>query len=210
MYWGRVIIYIIIYRKMNQYDQQAQDFLTQTGTTLEKEFMKYAFYFPDDKEKRNIWSITMNNKNHSYTFTYWDSVINSSKYTVIDMQNKSVKHLHQKIVDAADKRNNQFMTKIWNIKHDEDFLTRMKNIWYCNTYFTPKNDSFIEVEPSDYSILACLDILYERDFNDFCDSYWYDNDSMHAKKIYDTWVEQDRNLRILFDRKELEQLAEIQ
>jgi hypothetical protein len=55
---------------MNQYDQQAQDFLTQTGTTLEKEFVKYAFYFPDDKEKRNIWSITMNNKNHSYTFTY--------------------------------------------------------------------------------------------------------------------------------------------
>jgi len=55
---------------MNQYDQQAQDFLTQTGTTIKKEFVKYDLYFPDDKEKRNIRSITMNNKHHSYTFTY--------------------------------------------------------------------------------------------------------------------------------------------
>ena len=47
---------------MNQYDQQAQDFLTQTGTTIKKEFVKYGLYFTNDKEKRNIWSITMTNK----------------------------------------------------------------------------------------------------------------------------------------------------
>ena len=149
----------------------------------------------------------MNNKHHSYTFTYWDSVINSSKYTAIDMQNKSVKHLHQKIVDAADKRNNQFMTKIWNIKHDDKFLGSMIPIL---SFFTPKKENFIEVEPSDYSILACFTILYDDNFNDFCSSYWYDNDSIQAKKTYDTCVEQDRNIRKLFDRKEIEQLQEIQ
>ena len=131
---------------MNQYDQQAIDFLRKSSTTIKKEFVKYDLYFPDDKEKRNIRSITMNNNHHSYTFTYWDSIANSKKQDT----------------------------------------------------------------PSDYSILACLDILYETDFSDFCDSYWYDNDSMNAKKIYDACAEQDRNLRILFDRKELEQLAEIQ
>lgn len=195
---------------MNQYDQQAIDFLRKSGTTIKKEFVKYDLYFPDDKEKRNIWSITMNNKNHSYTFTYWDSIVNSSKYTTKPMKNNIEYLQYKKIIDASEKHNAQWTRKTFNIKHDEDFLTRMKNIWYCNTYFKPKNDSFIEVEPSDYSILACLDILYERDFNDFCDSYWYDNDSMNAKKIYDAYLEQDRNLRILFDRKELEQLAEIQ
>ena len=63
--------------------------------------------------------------------------------------------------------------------------------------------------PSDYDILACLDPLHDNNFEDFCSSFGYDADSITAKGIYEKCLEQDSNLRKLFDRAELEQLQEI-
>ena len=48
---------------MNNYEQQAADFLKSTNTTIEKVFNRLDFYFTDDKEKGNIWDITIKNEN---------------------------------------------------------------------------------------------------------------------------------------------------
>lgn len=64
-------------------------------------------------------------------------------------------------------------------------------------------------EPTNYDILACLDLVYEDSLEDWCSSYGYDADSRKAEGIYKKCLEQDRRLRRMFDRKELEMLVEI-
>ena len=61
------------------YEQQAQEFLTATGTTMKAEFMKYDKYFNDDKEPRNIWHITLQNARHKYAFKFGQSIEESSR-----------------------------------------------------------------------------------------------------------------------------------
>ena len=59
----------------NDYQKQADDFLKATGTTFKAKFYKYGKYFPDDKEKRNIYKITLKRKDvGSYTFTFGTSL----------------------------------------------------------------------------------------------------------------------------------------
>jgi hypothetical protein len=67
-----------------------------------------------------------------------------------------------------------------------------------------------EVKPNAYDILACIYPMYEDDFADWCTSFGYDTDSMKAHETYLKCVEQDRNIRKLFNRDEIEKLSEIQ
>ena len=64
--------------------------------------------------------------------------------------------------------------------------------------------------PRPYDILACLSLDNSSDFNDFCSSYGYDNDSRIAEKTYKAVQEQDENLERIFSVKELDKLQEIQ
>lgn len=178
---------------MTDYQKQAQDFLNKTQTTIKKEFDRYGKHFDNDKYERNIWTITMSNKYHTYTFKYGDSIINSSiDWTKYNLPAHQVKILQAKgIVNYDTLLKSKFEFENWY---------RIKAI--------AKN--YTPVEPDDYSILACLTQLYSTDFADFCSDYGYDTDSMRAKKIFDACVIEDSNLRKLFDRSELEELAEIQ
>ncbi len=67
----------------------------------------------------------------------------------------------------------------------------------------------IVVKPSAYSILACLDVMYEDTFEDFCSSFGYDTDSIMAEKTYRAILEQDRMLRKIFTNEQMEMLSEI-
>jgi hypothetical protein len=44
---------------MNEYEKKANEFLEKTNTTLKVEFLKYDYHFVDDKDKRDIYKITM-------------------------------------------------------------------------------------------------------------------------------------------------------
>ena len=59
------------------YNKQATDFLTATGTTFKAEFKDHDFYFPDDKEQRDIYRITLKNKLHTYRFNFGQSISNT-------------------------------------------------------------------------------------------------------------------------------------
>lgn len=133
---------------MKSYDEITQDFLTNTQTTIKKEFKKLGTYFADDEEARNIWTITLSNNRWVYKFTFGDSIFNTK----------------------AQKK---------------------------------------PIAPSDYSILACLNLLYEDSFEDFCNSFWYDQDNKNSKKTYNACIEEDRMLRKLFTEDELYALSEI-
>lgn len=178
----------------NEYDLQAEKFLHDTGTTLEKKFLKYDVYFAGDKDKRNIREITMQNKHHKYTFTYGDSVKNS------DCKENLPQHIQRYKVALSNAgiydKESYLESKCRLRLVDELELFKFFRTWTRPT-------------PSDYDILACLDPLHDSNFEDFCDSFGYDADSITAKGIYEKCLEQDSNLRKLFDRAELEQLQEI-
>ena len=63
--------------------------------------------------------------------------------------------------------------------------------------------------PTIYDILACLDGYSPGAFQDFCDNFEYNNDSIIAEKTYKAVVDQYFNLTSIFTTKELEQLNEI-
>lgn len=189
---------------MNEYDQQAADFLEVTGTTITKEFVKYDIYFQGEKEKRNIRSITLKNKRGSYTFSLGDSVFNSqNKYTVKEIENKYIGRDYKKILEVIQRG-------VMNVHNDLHFQHAKR----ISAYFSwTTHERFLEwlepIAPSDYSVLACLYLVWEDNFEDRCDSFGYDTDSKKAEVIYHKCIEQDRMLRRLFDTKELELLSEI-
>lgn len=62
------------------YDQQAIDFLQQTGTTFAAEFKEFnSMPWDKDGEKRNIFTITLQNERHKYSFPFGASLKDSCK-----------------------------------------------------------------------------------------------------------------------------------
>jgi hypothetical protein len=64
---------------MNEYKKQANDFLEATGTTCTITLVGKGFHFPDDEEKRDIYSVTLSNSRGEYRFEFGDSLHNSRK-----------------------------------------------------------------------------------------------------------------------------------
>lgn len=195
---------------MSEYDIQAQDFLDKTGTTITKEFVEYRKYFHFDKEPRNVWSITMKNREWEYTFEFGDSILNSVKFNISDQikQPALLKKLLKNI-------NTSLLGEIINLKYwdDQDINNAIRGVFYNDYqqyYIKDQLKHLQEIPPSDYSILASLDILDSYNFESFCSEFWYDTDSRSAHDIYIKCIEQDRMLRRIFDKKQLEMLAEIQ
>jgi hypothetical protein len=62
---------------MDDYEKQAQDFLTETGTTLTITFKKHDFYLEEEKSKRDIYEITLKRGSRFYTFDFGQSLSNS-------------------------------------------------------------------------------------------------------------------------------------
>ena len=59
------------------YNQQALDFLKTTGTTFKAKYFEHDYYFDGDKDRRDIYKITLKNSNGSYTFKFGQSITNS-------------------------------------------------------------------------------------------------------------------------------------
>lgn len=66
--------------EINEYEKQAQDFLTKTKTEFTVKFKKNDKYFPDDKETRDIYNITLKRGSRSYTFTFGQSINDTEKH----------------------------------------------------------------------------------------------------------------------------------
>ena len=132
---------------MGEYEKQAIDFLNKTNSKIEIEFLKRDFHFDEDKEKRNIYKVTLSKGIRKYTFNFWDSIFNTNK----------------------SKREN----------------------------------------PSNYDILACLNVDYNNNFEDFCSNYWYDKDSKKVEKIYNAVQKEQDELQKLYSDEEIILLNEI-
>jgi hypothetical protein len=65
---------------MNDYQQQAIDFLKATETTFTSTYKDHDYYFPDDTETRDIYNVVLKNKAHRYRFTFGQSIANAGKH----------------------------------------------------------------------------------------------------------------------------------
>jgi len=63
------------------YNKQAVEFLEKHNATIEIKYLKTDKYFPDDKEKRDIYDVTIkrnrNGRKLDYNFTFGDSIHNT-------------------------------------------------------------------------------------------------------------------------------------
>ena len=64
------------------YQQQANDFLAITGTTLTVTFLKHGKHFTDDKEERDVYECELKRGNRSYKFKFGQSIACSGEYQV--------------------------------------------------------------------------------------------------------------------------------
>ena len=65
------------------YEKQAEKFLKETGTDFKAEFVENGLYFPDDKEPRDIYKITLirKDKGINWVFNFGQSINNSDGKT---------------------------------------------------------------------------------------------------------------------------------
>lgn len=56
------------------YQQQANDFATATGTKLKINGKSYEKHFPEDKESRHVFNCTLTRNGKRYTFNFGQSI----------------------------------------------------------------------------------------------------------------------------------------
>ncbi len=64
---------------MNEYDQQAEDFLKSTGAKLTIKYKDTGLYFSDDKSVRDIYTFILRKDGKSYSATFGQSIADSGK-----------------------------------------------------------------------------------------------------------------------------------
>jgi hypothetical protein len=64
---------------VDNYTAQAEKFLRDTNTKFKAKYYDFALYFPEDKEARSIYKITLRNERGSYTFKFGQSIANQGQ-----------------------------------------------------------------------------------------------------------------------------------
>ena len=173
------------------YKQQAQNIANRIGLKMTVEFLKHDFHFEGDKDKRDIYKITLTKGSRNYTFNFGQSINCSGEYIVAP-------HLRNKLWCEQNTGGKYALT--------QKEYAKMKHFgWRDEVY---KNPNF--AAPIMYNVLCCLQKYEVGTFENFCDDFGYDIDSKKAEKIYNAVLEEWRNVQVLFSDEEIEQLQQIQ
>lgn len=194
---------------MNEYDKQAKDFLEKTESEIFMEYMGYDYYFYEDKNKRDIYEIELKRGNRGYKFTFGRSLANSGFFMTTKTPSVFNKQL---LID-----DNYPYAIVLKHKEPNSINVKGTNLYIKPTvsgaglfYGGSKKWSITQKKPTEYDILTCLQGYEVGSFEDFCDDFGYDNDSINALKIYEKVADEFKNLCLLYSDSELEILSEIQ
>lgn len=177
---------------MCDYEKQANDFLAKTHTEIKIEFLKNDFHFDGDKEKRDIYEITLRRAGRKFTFNFGNSLNNSGFYYTVG---RKITQIDRKFLD---KTKTELLT---HIKRDNSY--QFLNNGKSDVIHYP-------TAPTSYDILACLTKYDPGTFEEFCSEFGYDTDSRKAKKTYKAVCKEWLNVCKIWDDAEIEQLSEIQ
>lgn len=166
------------------YQKQANDFLSQTGTTLEIEFLKNDYHFIGDNDKRDIYKCTLKRGKRKFVFNFGQSLMDSQHYQDIHIKSRLYTMTGKNLCGGY---------KIDDMAKYKDYIKLING-----------------KKPTNYSVLACLTKYDPCTFEDFCKEYGYDEDSKKAEKIYKGVLYEYQSLCMLFSYDEMNQLSEIQ
>jgi len=174
------------------YDKQAEEFLTKTGTTFEVKFLRHDKYFPADTDTRDVYEITLTRGDRKYSFEFGQCIAHSGRFLKYGNYQRGV--------------SNGTPSK----KHGKKFPDGI---------FLPPKDSAAGMRewernpdwgiPTAYSVLACLEKYCVGSFDDWCSELGYDTDSRQAERTYKEVKEQHNQLKMIYSDSELELMAEI-
>ena len=147
---------------INNYQKQAEDFLTKAKATIKIELAKQQqaplWVNKDGQDYGLMYNITIERENKNpWNFNFWDSIANKEKL-------EAFKEL----------RKNGYQERWINKKYYSQIDIRK----------FVKEATAGEFTPSAYDVLACLTKYNPGDFEDFCADYGYDEDSRTAEKIF--------------------------
>ena len=171
---------------MDEYTKQANDFINKTQTEFEAEYLRNGLHFDGDKDKRDIYKITLSRGGRTFSFEFGQSIVHSGKWT-IDFPHKG--YIGGQGLTDADKKQA-----------------------YCSYAgygkFCSRNTDF--EAPTAYCVLAAMTKYDPGTLEDFCSEFGYDSDSRKAEKIYKAVQNEYIQLCTLYSNAELELMAEIQ
>mgnify|MGYP003149679356 FL=1 len=170
-----------------EYEEQGKKFLKETNTEFKAEFLRNGIHFEGDKDKRDIYLITLKRGEREFKFNFGNSINASGEYTFI---------------------NNDGTREQINLKRNDKGkpIKRYKGV-YLNNGNSIKNDGF--KVPTGYDVLSCLTKYDVGTFKDFCGEFGCDEDSIKAEKTYKLVVKEFDNIKMLYSDKEIEKLQEI-
>lgn len=168
---------------INNYEQQALEFLKMSGTTFSSKYLKTDKYFDEDKEERDIYEISLVSRGRSYVFKFGNSINNSGQYELLD--HVLIKRFGRNKISA-----------------DE----------YKKLGFLEKQEAIVNKEfkkPTAYDVLACITKYDPGTLENFCAEFGYDVDSKKAEKTYIAVKDEWMNITRLFSESEMDILREI-
>ncbi len=168
----------------NEYDKQAEQFLQDTGTTFKADFLTHGIYFDGDKDKRDIYQITLVQGERFYSFKFGQSINASGKY----------------VIDADCWQGDNSYSRGQRL-HKKPFIIGQGKVHHINKAFA---------KPTPYDVLAALQKNDIGTLEDFCGDFGYNTDSISASKTYNAVRDEFLNIERLYNTEEIEQLQEIQ
>lgn len=174
-------------KEISDYDKQALKFLETTKTTFKAVFLKNDFYFEGDKEKRDIYTISLKRGEREYIFKFGNSINASGEYIFFGKAGHEAIHLKTNVAGKKILRYEGVALNGGNSQKNKDFE-----------------------EPTPYMVLASMQKYDPSSFKDFCSEFGYNEDSRSAERTYKAVQEEFNNLKMLFSDDEIEKMQEIQ
>lgn len=172
---------------IDEYEKQANDFLIKCGAEIKIIYLKNGKHFDNDEDTRDIYHVIITRGTRSFSFNFGQSVMKSQYYQ--DVIKKGCTYTMN-----GGCRTGRY--KINDIIKYNDGGMKLKLIK--------------GTEPTTYDVLSCLTKYDPGTFESFCAEYGYDTDSKRAEKIYQAVKDEYKNVAMLFNSQEVEELAEIQ
>jgi hypothetical protein len=176
---------------MSEYDDQANQFMAATSTTMDCVKLGTFPYFDGDKESRDVFYVTLKRGAKVYAFKFGDSTHNT---------------LDRMLAAESSPFGCRYVPTQAMFEHTHTRSTYQFYEWYKKNY---KRLRAVPKQPTSYSILACLTKSDPGTFKDFCSDLGYDTDNIKALDTYRKVQEEWEGVRGLFNSAELEQLQEI-
>ncbi len=184
---------------MNKYEEAANNFLKETKTKMNVEFIGYKKHFHSDKDKRDVYSITFTRENRSFSLDFGQSLKNSGLQVVNKRTNKLGFVVPTEEYNRITKNGTHL--KLLKLK-----INRSKWAPYplhtCDKIIYPK-------APTAYDVLVCLQKYDVGSFDDFCSDFGYNIDSITANKTYKAVCKEFESIQRIWSDDEIEKLQEI-